>query len=634
MGDEAAARACFIDQLRGPRVSRIRPARKLKSEGNRAFIAEQGATRWVPDFMLLHWYEGLLILEELEAAEGKPGHLQAAWWDEEMRSILNRERARNNKTQFGSALYAKRFLLHIAVTGKERYYRRKTSQEVEESSLVAGEDSGGSFGMQKIIGYLPPWEAWHNEKCGFYQDFYQVLWDSPYSEIEYASVENGCVSQKGATWEPDECLPSDLDPLRLAAKHAWIQKRSEQEHKQLADQKAAARPQPSDASSPKALKSPHGLGASSSPPPAAALVIKRERPNDVPAPAVKKARTRRDGTPLDQDLLRSDIGHDFASEGVEMLVDQVCSGWPKQPQDYPPGFKAAGPPGFCSRLCDCMDDRRAQQPWETRKSWLEESARSAAASGAVQAFAAQTQYVFRRGLNSGQCFLQPWKYEVYPDLTYAKAAAELATMLEQTIKVVLAHLPWNSLIVASHPVHVPAMAFLSADMDYKPLRFSARLAEGSGTTSLPPWFQLDADSGLLMVTRQPLPSELPLRLRVDLKHAEGKVAEASCGVTSEQIGSSSAPWCMAIAKVAQFYHDPNRLHLEPGVRKALHEHFGEIYDVGGRAPREVPLGAWLDVAARILRLLRSTAGAGHAILAAATPSIGAGGRPAPRTPTR
>jgi len=528
-------------------------------------------------------------------------------------------------------------LLNTAVTGKERYYRRQTSQDEHESNLLEGEESGGAFGIQKIIGYLPPWEAWHSEKCGFYQDFYQVLWESPYSEVDYSSVENGCPCLKGSTWEPDECLPSDLDALRLAAKDAWIKKRSEREQKQMADQRAQDAQQRAQGSGHQALNSPPGSIARVSPPPVAALVTKRAWPNEVPvpvpAPAAKRARTRRDGAPLERDLLRSNVGHDFASEGIEAISVHLRSGWPRRPQDYPAGFKAAGPPGFCGNQCDCMDDRRAQQPWETHKAWLEDTNRSAAASRAVQAFAARTEFVWRRGLHSGQSFLQPLSNEAPPPAqSSARAALELAGLLETALKAVLGHIPASALIVGSHPVRIPAAAFLlAADTDYEPLRFSGQLAGGSGTEPLPSWIRLGADDGLLVIKRHPLLAELPLKLHVELKHAEGTAA--SCGIVSEQPAGSSAPWCMATVRVAQFFYDSSRCPLEPGVRKALHACLDEVYDPSLRQPRNLPLGPWLVSTSRLLRLLRCAA-------SGAAPSTQqllktAGGRlPAPRTPTR
>ncbi|CAK0829904.1 unnamed protein product [Prorocentrum cordatum] len=74
-----------------------------------------------------------------------------------------------------------------------------------------------------------------------------VKWAAPYSAVDYASTEVGCPGAPGCTWEPDECLPVQLDGLRLAAKRAWLreqlrrEERAEEEHrKRLAVEQALA----------------------------------------------------------------------------------------------------------------------------------------------------------------------------------------------------------------------------------------------------------------------------------------------------------------------------------------------------------------------------------------------------------
>merc|ERR1740117_1411778 len=89
----------------------------------------------------------------------------------------------------------------------------------------------GYFKIGTICQYMPPWEAFCHPKCGYYQDFYQVRWSHPYSEVDYAQCENGCVDVLGSTWEPDECLPPCLDPLRIQAKRSWHAQQLEREGK-------------------------------------------------------------------------------------------------------------------------------------------------------------------------------------------------------------------------------------------------------------------------------------------------------------------------------------------------------------------------------------------------------------------
>merc|ERR1719330_2139065 len=215
--------------------------------------------------MILPWYEGLLLLEELEAPLGKSGRLQAAWLDNNLKTVL--EQARGKRRRLNSSGYIEERLLDTSATGarfvddtdQEWHYRRKNVKTGETAQLPDSKDGEGVFGFKEILGYLPPWEAFTNEKCGFYQDFYLVKWQYPFSEVDYSSVENGCPSVQGATWEPDECLPAFLDPLRLAAKRAWVKQRRELEAPLLREQPVAA--------------------VAAAPPP-----VKKERSSDAPAP--------------------------------------------------------------------------------------------------------------------------------------------------------------------------------------------------------------------------------------------------------------------------------------------------------------------------------------------------------------
>jgi len=329
-------------------------------------------------------------------------------------------------------------------------------------------------------------------------------------------------------------------------------------------------------------------------------------------------------------LLHSRVGHDFAPEAIEQTLGQIRSGWPKQPQDYPKGFAVAGPPGFCWNECDCMDDQRPQRSWETRKGWLEDPSRSSAANAAIQAFSEQTRFVRRRGQVSKMCYFETGQ-GAHHDQTHAQAALELASALQRTLQAVLLQIPVSALGVENDRVRIPARAFLAEDSDYEPLRFSATLSSSAGGGPIPSWAQIDADTGLLSVPRQPAMTELPLQMQVEFGMAEGGVAVATCGITAERHSGTSAPWLMATVPIAQRYHDPNRCPLERGIRVALLEHFNEVYDFSKRQARERPLGAWLETMSRILRLLRSAAGAGLA-LGANTARFG--GPPAPRTPTR
>lgn len=244
---------------RGPEFSRITNATFICAKGENVLIAEGGATREVSRHMLLPWYEGLLLLEELVTSREGPAaseHFQASWVDQDLKTVLQKERAKFGG-EISGATYMDRALVTTAVTGsrfvdsegKEHAYRR-FNLRADDAKLVDGEEGEGMFKVEKISGYMPPWEAFCHKRCGLYQDFYQVRWAYPFSEVDYGKVENGCSGQRGATWEPDECLPSGLDPIRLAAKRIWINKRREMERAVAA--KATGEPNAADVSPSKA----------------------------------------------------------------------------------------------------------------------------------------------------------------------------------------------------------------------------------------------------------------------------------------------------------------------------------------------------------------------------------------------
>jgi len=582
--DEAAAKACFDDMLRGPSCARLDPAMLVQTKGNVCMIAENGATREVPKCMVVHRYEGLLILQELEAAQGQPNRLQASWWDNDLKEVLERERSNLSAGRLNGAAFVERRMLNVAVTGhrfidsddREWNFRRDNVRLEDKSTLVQGEDSDTSWRIKAITGYLPPWEALFHNKCGFYQDFYQVRWEHPYSEVDYSGVENGCAA--GSTWEPDECVPAHLDPLRLAAKREWIRRKRE------------------------------ALVAAGT-----ATAARKEAAGDAGAPPPKRARRGRDGAPLDQDLFQSSVGHDFAPEEFDKTMGHVCSGWPKVAGDYPAGFAVASPPGFCRHDCDCMDDQRAQQPWELVKSWLDDQLRFQAVGHAMRNFEARADFVRRRGTVSRQCYFETAQGQT-ADLRHAQAAADLAAAVERAIKAVLLKVPVAALSV--DPVRVPARAFLAGSLDYDVLSFRAATASGA---PLPHWLRVDGDSGQVIEVLPPAPAELPLHIVTELVHAEGNVAVARCCLTFE----SSAGWQTATAPLVEGLGDPARCGLENGVRRALMERCAEVYDFDRGMHRDPSLGRWLDVMHHVLRLLRGAAGANLAF----PPLAHASGRP-------
>lgn len=611
--DEATIQSVFVERRRGPATSRISQATFLRAQkGGMVEIAEKGVLMVVPKSQVLHWYEGLLLLDEIEQASTQAGNIQAEWWNDDLKQVLEKER---KTRQLNAMLYTEKRLLKTAVTGAafvdgegKEWKHRREGLTGEEKPPTDGADGGGFFKMKEIIGYMPPWEAFADERCGFYQDFYQVRWEFPFSEVDYASVENGSKTEVGATWEPDECLPAHMDNFRLKAKREWIKTmrekdavKKEQETKELKENGLKRKSEDS-------TTTPTGSAVNSSPPPLSAAV--RRESEDAAAAALPTGKRRKDGLPLEQDILRCRVGHDFNPEAAQLSLTHIRSGWPKKAEDYPKGFGVAGPPGFCLPNCDCMDDQRPQRPWETRKGWLEEKTRSQAALDAMAAFSAQTKFVRRRGQVSKMFFFQSPEGKTH-DKTFAQAAQDLGSAVEKAVTNVLeGGLPVASLEAALDPVRVPARGFVIDTDDYEPLRYEAALQDGS---DLPAWVNLEQDDGRLVLTSAPNPADLPLQVLVSFYHAEGSTQQARCAIVSESTPLVSAPWNLATAPLFQKYVDTKSCPLERGVRFGLLEHFQEVYDYHGKVPRQLTLGAWLNSMSKIARHLRSASGANLAL---------------------
>jgi len=597
MEEEAAVKSFFMDAKRGTRIARISPATRLPSKGKMALIAEKGATREVPTHMLLAWYEGLLLLDELESTKGLAGRLGATWFDEELQGILDQERKKHRNGQLSSAVYVERRLTTIAVTGATVYdskdqewnYRRENLSTEEPPLDKSTEDVVGFQQIQGIMNYLPPWEALSHEKCGFYQDFYQVRWAHPYSEIDYASVENGCA--KGATWEPDECLPAHLDVLRMAAKRNWCKARREREQRALEErqrvlvaQATAKRAQGADAEAP-ASKRPRAESEAKADAKVEAPLLPPRKPT---------ARTKRDGTALNRDMLSLASGHDL-QEPSEKELGGIRNGWPKHAKDYPKGFSAATPPGFCLDTCDCMDDQRPQMHWETNKMWLEDAMRTNQAKGGIDAFSAQTHFVMRRGLVSKVRHYFETAVTAKGETNSMTSAQDLAVSLQRSMQNVLKVIPLSA-CMSKAGVPIPASVFLTDDFDYSPVRMDFK------DSTAPEWLHLEATSGKMTASADASISD-DLLLKLTLSHAEGAVATASIGVCL----NVDRPWLGMTESLIKRFNDTNRCQLESGARAVLNERFAQVYDFEALRPRDIEVGEWLRIMTIILRMLRSAA---------------------------
>merc|ERR1711963_1227834 len=97
----------------------------------------------------------------------------------------------------------------------------------------------------------------------------------------------------------------------------------------------------------------------------------------------------------------------------------VRTGWPRTPEEYPPGYGVASPPGFCSTFCDCMDDARMQHHWEVHKAWLEDRQRTQDVKCTIEAFSRRSGVEVR-----GRSDFQTAQTKL-PDQTHSRAALDL-----------------------------------------------------------------------------------------------------------------------------------------------------------------------------------------------------------------
>ena len=571
--NDQAAKSFFVDKIFGPRLAKLSRVTLLDRKGASTMVTrEDGKNYEVPTSRVLPWYEGLLVLQELEAFGGR-----VSWFTQDLRGILDQERTKNRRSYIlASSIYVEKKLLDCAVTGASYIDQNDKEHKFRRDKLVAKDQPDeedakeGFWKIDDIVGYMPPWEAFCNQRCGLYQEFYQVKWDK-FQETDFSNVENGC-SDLGSTWEPDECLPPHMDGLRLREKQAWAKRKKDQEYK---ENLAAA--EASKAGKRKEPATPNTQVA--------------ERP-------IKLGRFRQDGKPLIRDMFRLSFGHDFVPPNMDDGSDTIRVGWPKRAEEYPPGFGVADPPGFCHAKCDCMDDGRPQKQWETSKTWLEDPQRTTDALKVIENFLAQTRLVRRRGQVSKQCYLESLQnHQAFADDTQCKSALYLAKEVENQIQRALKDLPLSALMDVKDKVRIPALAFMKPNEDYVPVCFQVS-PDSTGRS----WAKIGSEDGVLSTVMEPPSSKAPIRL--ELHHPEALAAVVECLVTT----SPKPVWQSGTDSVIKCLFDVTKCKLSRNSRIILQERMSKIYDfVENKVVQDVRFGAWLSCMELTLRLLRSMA---------------------------
>jgi len=346
------------------RRARLCPAKVVSAKGRHIIVAPQEKESKelieVPATQLLPWYEGLLLLDAIARSSNKA----KVPWFKDLVGTLERARTKH-QGQISSAKYVEKKLLEVAITGPKFInsageafaHRRQRMRKIPPSDLGHTE---GYFKVEALAEYLPPWDALLHPKCGFYQDYYMVRWGPPYNEVDYTDFENGSDALCGATWEPDECLPDDLDTLRLSAKRSWLQEQMAREEKQLAEDNR---------------------------------------------PLYKQGNIE-----LFDDIIQPHIRNGEAYKLDMQNASLISHGWPRALEDFPQGYAPAMPPGCCERTCDCMEDWHFGAEFTTLlgpKPWLEDEFRSNASKRALDGFQAELRMVRTRGQVTGKWHLEP-----------------------------------------------------------------------------------------------------------------------------------------------------------------------------------------------------------------------------------
>jgi len=181
----AAHEARLQKGLWGKKAYRLSPAVFVADAfDGTALVRERSATGMasikVKAGLILPWYEGLLVLEELMR---KNENEDSCPWVTELLDVILKEKSQRN---ISASLYVSKSLLNAAVTGpafvtrEGRIVAHRRSPLRDDSQLTEAEVSPpGWYRVDRLERYLPPWEAFAHPKCGLYQDFYLVQWRHP-----------------------------------------------------------------------------------------------------------------------------------------------------------------------------------------------------------------------------------------------------------------------------------------------------------------------------------------------------------------------------------------------------------------------------------------------------------------------
>lgn len=578
-----AHEARLYEKLWGPNSARLVTVTVVQQTAQGKILVQEpgkGSAFEVPPTLILTWYEGLLVLDAVTRA------IPTLAWVAELKDTLEAERTRFKQKgeEFDSAQYVEQRLLNVAITGpafldsfgRKRPHRRGGLRK-ELPSLAENKD--GYYEVESLEGYIPPWEAFVRNGCGIYQDFYLVRWGGTHSATDYSATECGG-TMPGATWEPDECLPDDLDQFRILAKKRWVQQRKEHERKG------------NEAASQNGMKLPTHVQA-----------IK---------PLVRRASSYNPmNRRLFEDMAEPGRGHAWSSALGAIDDRDIQRGWPKRPEDYPKGHAPVEPPGACNETCNCMEDWHMGRV-DVKKAWLQDTGRMDASRASMETFIQMCQVV-RRGQVSGMHYLEPSQLSVKPLTARAEGmlqAREFAKMVVERIQEMAKGIPLGTLKRgdSGEIVRALSLAFTctTGALEFRPLQF--RLAPGH-----PPWLSIDGASGALRAapnTDIKTIGNKPVAVNLDLCAFHGDLAGTAREVyridfkidpTVPEDGSNLVASTQRVATQAVKL---TAASLQALIRRQMEEAFN--FDRG--SAQRVPVVRWADIMTSVVLSARAASG--------------------------
>merc|ERR1712048_1334157 len=115
------------------------------------------------------------------------------------------------------------------------------------------------------------------------------------------------------------------------------------------------------------------------------------------------------------DVMNEQLFHGWREFPGAYDENQIKQKWPKTKDEYPKGYSAADPPGFCRKTCSCMEDWHMGDG-DSARPWLADKQRDAQAKETLNTFSGmgEKNFLIRRGSQSGMHHLQPMEDKTVP----------------------------------------------------------------------------------------------------------------------------------------------------------------------------------------------------------------------------